>query len=194
MTFQQEIASWNPFSKPQNEVKAVPEIGSIAPSTPHFSFPRGDRKSTIIVFLRHCGCPFAEKTLLTLRETAAQNPDIHLIAVSHSDKSSTEKWLQSVGGSGKIEVLVDDQRHSFAEYGLGASSFWAVLNPWSMSSVFALGKQEDIWNRPTESGSRWQTAGVFAVDGAGKITYSHRASTSDDLGDLNAAVKSVKKD
>jgi len=134
----------------------------------------------------------AEKVFIKLREVAEQNPDIHVVAVSHSDQSSTDKWLESVGSSGKVEVMVDDERQSFAQYGLGASSFWAVLNPWSMTSVFTLGKQENIWNRPTESGSRWQTAGLFAVDGAGKIVYSCRANAADDLGDLSAAVKAVK--
>ena len=81
---------------------------------------------------------------------------------------------------------------SFAEYGLGYSSFWAVLNPSSLSAAVNIGKTEGINIRSTESGSRWQTAGLFAADGKGKITYSHPAKTSDDLGDLNAAVQSVK--
>lgn len=57
MTLQQELSSWNPFQKSQHEVKAVPEVGSPAPSTVDFKLPRNDQKPTIIVFLRHCGCP-----------------------------------------------------------------------------------------------------------------------------------------
>lgn len=57
MTLQQELSSWNPFQKSQHEVKSVPEVGSVAPSTPQIKLPRNDKKSTIIVFLRHCGCP-----------------------------------------------------------------------------------------------------------------------------------------
>lgn len=127
-----------------------------------------------------------------LREASSQYPDIHCIAISHSDQASTDKWVQDVGGAGKVEVLVDFERQSFAAYGLTASSFWAVLNPWSMSNVFTLGKQEGIWNRPTESGSRWQTAGLFAMNDAGKVVYSHPAQTSDDLGDVNAAIEATK--
>lgn len=112
--------------------------------------------------------------------------------MSHSDQAATEKWLQDVGGSGKAEVVVDHDRQSFSEYGLGPSSFWAVLNPWSLSNAMSIGKQEGFNIRPTESGSRWQTAGLFATDGKGKLTYSHRANTSDDLGDLEAALNSVK--
>lgn len=133
----------------------------------------------------------AEKIFRKLRDVAESHPDIHCIAVSHSDKASTDKWLQDVGGSGKIEVIVDDQRQSFADYGLGYSSIWAVLNPWSLSNAMSIGKTEGINIRPTESGSRWQTAGLFAVDRQGKVTYSYPAKTSDDLGDLDVAIKSI---
>lgn len=134
----------------------------------------------------------AEKIFRQLRDVAEQNPNIHCIAISHSNKAATDKWLNDVGGSGKVEVLVDDQMGSFAEYGLGYSSFWAVLNPSSMSTAMNIGKKEGINIRPTESGSRWQTAGLFAVDGKGQVTYSHPAKTSDDLGDLSTAVASIK--
>lgn len=134
----------------------------------------------------------AEKIFLKLRDAAEKNPAVHCIAVSHSDQAATNKWLQDVGGSGKLRVIVDHDRQSFSEYGLGPSSFWAVLNPWSLSNAISMGKTEGFNIRPTESGSRWQTAGLFATDGSGKLTYSHRANTSDDLGDLEAALMSVK--
>lgn len=150
-----------------------------------------------IVVIRSCGSntyvfTVAEKIFIRLRDVAEKNPGVHCIAVSHSDQAATEKWLQDVGGSGKLELVVDHDRQSFSEYGLGPSSFWAVLNPWSMLNAMTIGKQEGFNIRPTESGSRWQTAGLFASDGNGKLTYSHRANTSDDLGDLEAALNSVK--
>lgn len=135
----------------------------------------------------------AEKIFLLLRNAATSDSSTHFIAVSHSDQPSTEKWLDAVGGSGNVEVIVDHEREIFAAYGLGASSFWAVLNPWSFSSGLALGKSENIGIRPTESGSRWQTAGLFAVDGDGVIRYAHKAATSDDLGDLPAARSAMNK-
>jgi len=124
---------------------------------------------------------------------AEDNRDVHWIAVSHSDQPSTDRWVESVGGTGNVEVIVDHERKIYAAYGLGVSSWWHVLNPWSMANVFKLGRQEKIWNRPTESGSRWQTAGVFAVDASGVVRYSHPAQTTDDLGDLQEAVTSVRR-
>lgn len=90
-----------------------------------------------------------------------------------------------------MQLIVDDGRKVYAQYGLGVSSLWHVLNPWSMAAVFTMARQEKIVNRPTESGTRWQKSGVYAVDASGTIRYSHPSQTTDDLGDLEAAVASV---
>jgi hypothetical protein len=114
------------------------------------------------------------------------------VAVSHSSQDSTDKWVESVGGAGDVQVIVDDEREIYAQYGLGIASWWHVLNPWSLGAVITLARQDKIKNRPTESGTRWQTSGVFAVDSSGIVKYSHPSRTTDDLGDLDAAVKAVQ--
>lgn len=88
---------------------------------------------------------------------------MRFIAVSHSDTAATEKWLVSIEGAGLVQMLVDSDRKLYAQWGLGVSSFWHVLNPWSLWSVYTPGRNEHIWNKPTESGNRWQTAGSFGV-------------------------------
>jgi hypothetical protein len=135
--------------------------------------------------------PVAEKIFLSLQKVANGNPRVHCIAVSHSDKDSTDRWLESVGGAQNVEIIVDDGRKMYAAYGLGTSSWWHVLSPWSMSSVFKLGREEGIWNRPTESGSRWQSAGLFAVNADGTVVYAHPAKQADDMGDLDEALMSL---
>lgn len=92
-----------------------------------------------------------------------------------------------------MEVVVDNKREIYGKYGLGIASFWHVLNPWSMGEVFRLAREEKIANRPTESGTRWQTSGVFAIDSAGTVKYSHPSKTTDDLGDPAAAAEAVKE-
>lgn len=91
-----------------------------------------------------------------------------------------------------MEVVVDDERKIYGRYGLGVASFWHVLNPWSLGAVFKMAREEKIANRPTESGTRWQTSGVFAVDASGTVKYSHPSQTTDDLCDPEAAVKAVQ--
>jgi hypothetical protein len=61
---------------------------------------------------------------------------------------------------------------------------WHVLNPWSMWNLYKMGKSEGIWNRPTESGTRWQTSGSWAVDGKGVVRWGGVAKAADDVSDF----------
>lgn len=88
-------------------------------------------------------------------------------------------------------MLVDEGRDMYAQWGLGLSSAWHVFNPVALYSVYSLGKEEGIWNKPTESGSRWQTSGSFAVDEAGIVTWLHISKSADHLPDFGEALKSL---
>ncbi|KAH8663518.1 hypothetical protein BGZ60DRAFT_470970 [Tricladium varicosporioides] len=189
MTFQQEISSWK--SPKALTTYPVPEIGERAPTSDKLPTPHANGKPTVITFLRHCGCPFAEKTYSQLRNVAAKHPDINFVAVSHSDEEATDKWVISVGGQWDTEVIVDAEREAYAQWGLGVSSAWHVLNPWSLYSVYKLGKAENIWNKPTESGNRWQTSGSFAVDERGVVRWVKVANAADDIPDFKEALKAL---
>ena len=164
MTFQQELSSW--FAPRDNQqIPDPPSIGSKAPQTSKIQL---SSSPLIVAFLRHCGCPFAEKTFLNLRETARAHRAISFIAVSHSSQSATDTWLASLPQAGSepdnLQIVVDEAREAYTAWGLGVSSFGHVLSPSGLYAVWRLGREEGIWNRPTESGSRWQTAGSFGVD------------------------------
>lgn len=141
--------------------------------------------------LTHTLLPVAEKTFHEMRKSAGKNPNVNFIAISHSDQESTDKWLTAVGGSWDVNVIVDSDREIYAKYGLGVSSAWHVLNPWSMYSVHKLGKAENIWNKPTESGTRWQTSGSFAVDKEGTVKWAKVAQAADYIPNFNDALKAL---
>lgn len=86
-----------------------------------------------------------------------------------------------------MDVIVDAERDIYAQWGLGVSSAWHVTSPWVLYSLYRLGKDEGVWNKPTESGSRWQTGGAFAVDKDGLVRWAHVSKTADDLPDFSAA-------
>ncbi|KAI9740666.1 MAG: hypothetical protein M1818_004630 [Claussenomyces sp. TS43310] len=180
------------FKTPTSVRTATPPvIGSQAPSSAKLQLPAADGKPTIITFLRHCGCPFSEKNFLDLRKVAGQHPEAHFIAVSHSDQESTDKWVSAVGGEWATSVIVDHERELYGAWGLGICSTWHLMNPWSMYSLYQLGKQENIWNRPTESGSRWQTSGSFAVDGNGVVRWAEVAQSGDHMPDFAELLRAV---
>ncbi|KAI1116055.1 hypothetical protein F5Y14DRAFT_99703 [Nemania sp. NC0429] len=174
---------------PKKDVKAPPEVGAKAPT--HASLTLPTDKPTIIAFLRHCGCPFAEKTFKALAALSTNHKDINFVAVSHSSAEATERWVTSVGGYWDASVVIDEERDLYALFGLGISTTWHVLSPLALYNTLQLGKRENIWNRPTESGSRWQTAGAFAIDEGGVVRWRHIAARADDLADWDAAVQSV---
>lgn len=133
----------------------------------------------------------AEKAFKQLSAVSDKHKDVHCYAVSHSSTEHTEKWVPQVGGNWAIDVVVDEERDIYAQWGLGVASVWHVFNPWVISSVFKMGKEEGIYNKPTESGNRWQTSGIFAVDAKGVVQLAHISKTADDIGDIAAALKAV---
>jgi len=184
MTFQQELSSW--FA-PRDD-KTTPEpptIGSQAPATSKIQLSLAP---LVITFLRHCGCPFAEKTFLNLREVARDHRDTTFLAISHSSQAATDSWLASLPQAGSepdnLQVIVDEDREAYSAWGLGVAGFSHVLSPAGLYGVWKLGREEGIWNRPTESGSRWQISGTFGVDGTGVVRWSRVAERADEIPDL----------
>ncbi|CZT19965.1 uncharacterized protein RCC_05822 [Ramularia collo-cygni] len=192
MTITSEFYSWLTPSNP--ETAEPPKIGQPAPITPLITLE--PNKRTIITFLRHCGCPFAEKTFIRIREAAKIHRDIDFIAVSHSAEKDTQTWLSSLPqhGSepGNLRIIVDSEKEAYSAWGLGVSGWAHILDPRALSSVYTLSK-EGISNRPTESGSRWQTAGSFAVSEDGMIKWGGPARRSDDIADFDEAVQALEK-
>lgn len=142
-------------------------------------------------FIIHSNANFtvAEKTFHDMRKLAATQKDIHFIAVSHSDQDSTDKWAEAIGGTGNVELMIDFERELYAAWGLGVSSYWHVLA--SLGEVSRLYKEEGIKNRWTESGSRWQTSGSFAIDGKGIVKWSKPAMHAGEVPDFGDAVSAV---
>lgn len=204
-----ELASWKNI--PQKDVQPVPEEGTKAPTSPQIPLPNGKR--TLIVFLRHCGCPckltvapvsrilqasepltprsVAEKSFKTLATISQEKEEINCIAVSHSSEEATERWLPQVGGTWKVNVVVDPLRDLYAQWGLGLSSTLHAVSPFVLWSVYKLGTTEGIWNRPTESGSRWQKSGAFAVDRFGNVCWKHISQSADDIPDFEEALQAL---
>ncbi|KAH9900552.1 hypothetical protein F4778DRAFT_739449 [Xylariomycetidae sp. FL2044] len=181
---------WESFkTPPAKEMSPVPIVGSKAPENDNLKLPSD--KPTIIVFLRHCGCPFAEKVFKRMTRLSTAHEDVHFIAVSHSSPEATERWVVQVGGNWNVQVVVDYERELYAQWGLGISNTWHVLSPLTLYKTLQLGKSENIWNRPTESGNRWQKSGAFALTADGIVRWAKVAASADDLPDFDPALASI---
>ncbi|KAK4123512.1 hypothetical protein N657DRAFT_633782 [Parathielavia appendiculata] len=171
-----------------NEVVHPPQIGDRAPSLGEtIRFPHD--KPVLVVFLRHCGCPFAEKTFKLLTNISNHHPKIHCVAVSQSTQEDTDTWIVQVGGEWEVQVIVDPQRELYHAWGLGLSSTWYAVNPLALWHAWKLGTEEGIWNRNAESGSRWQIGGAFGIDAQGFVRWGGPAASADDVPDFKEALR-----
>ena len=200
--------SWATPTPPPIEVASAPVIGTRAPTSMKLRLPTGDGRPTVVVFMRHGGCPcrslypvairmsnlllVAEKTFLEARRLANKYPSIQFIAVSHSSKQATDKWISALGGAWQVMIVIDEEREIYAAWGLGVSTTWHLLNPWTQVAVQRLGKQEGIWGREVDpSGNRWQVGGSWAMDTMGTVKFGAPSKTAGDIPNLEEACKAV---
>lgn len=76
----------------------IPSIGSQAPSFPNVSY-NAKKKGTLIAFVRHCGCPFAEKEVKLLGQVAKEDKEgeVQIVVVQHSEEGETKEWWKRIG-------------------------------------------------------------------------------------------------
>jgi hypothetical protein len=173
--------------------RALPLGQAPHPGDPGRSLPialERDR-AAIIAFLRHTGCPFAERTMQMLRDGAARSPEVQWIAISHAPQRATERWCRAVGGAGGVRVASDPSRRSYAEWGLERTGLGHFLGRRSLSAVADLARS-GIRNRHP-NGTRWQSAGTFALDREAIVRWRLLPAHAGDLPDLEDALGTLRR-
>jgi hypothetical protein len=174
------------FLKPRaRSTRAVPDLGTTAPALPAL---RPGRPS-VVAFLRHVGCPFAEATVRQMVALAASHPAIDFIAVTHSSDEASRSWCNSFGGIGAIRIVSDPDRALYAAWGIGLSDRNHFAGRESMAALQRL-LNDGIHNR-WASGNRWQPAASFAVDPTGVLRWRHVPRHAGDLPALDDAVAAL---
>jgi len=146
-------------------------------------------RPAVIAFLRHTGCPFAERTMQLLRAEAERTPGIQWVAVSHAPEDETERWCTAVGGPGDVTVASDPSRRFYAAWGLGRTSLGHFMGRRSLGAVADLARH-GVRNRHP-AGTRWQSAGTFALDGQAILRWRSLPAHAGELPDLGQALASV---
>jgi hypothetical protein len=124
-----------------------------------------------------------------LRAAAAGSPDVHWVAISHAPADATERWAGAVGGSGAVDLASDPSRRFYAAWGLGRTTLGHFLGRRSLAAVGDLARQ-GVRNRHPH-GTRWQSAGTFALDGEGIVRWRHVPEHAGDLPDLELALRAL---
>ncbi|KAK0665999.1 hypothetical protein QBC41DRAFT_281851 [Cercophora samala] len=153
-----------------------PRIGDRAPSLgPGITFPTD--KPLLVVFLRVCGCPFAEATFTNLTNFSTRHPSITCLAVTQSPPSSTDTWIISLGGLWSIASVIPDPSLSlYRRWGLHENRSWY---DWFVENLkVPITKPVNVTNLEHkaivggyEGGSKWQQGGAFGVDEGGVVRW-----------------------
>jgi hypothetical protein len=146
-------------------------------------------RPAVVAFLRHTGCPFAEATMRALRDAAEGTPEAQWIAISHAPEEATARWCEAVGGAGGVMVASDPSRRAYAEWGLGLTGPGHFAGGRSLAAAAKLARR-GIRNRHPH-GTRWQSAGTFALDRAGIVCWRSLPAHAGELPDLKSAVDAV---
>jgi hypothetical protein len=174
------------FVRPRpRDTAAPPEIGARVPDLPGLRPGR----PAIVAFLRHVGCPFAEATVRQMAALAAERPGIDFLAVTHSPEAPSQRWCESFGGAGGVQLIADPDRARYAAWGVALSDRRHFAGPESLGALRRL-LDEGIHNR-WASGNRWQAAATFAVDPAGVLRWRHFPRHAGDLPPLGDAVAAL---
>jgi len=161
--------------KPREQIIApAPRLGDVI-ELPDPAFSRG---RVLLVFVRHTGCPFAERDIKESRRWAAEHPDARVVVVTHGDINVRNRWLDLIGGGDGLALYHDSDRHFYGQIGLGYSNGWHFMGPQSLMGVVKLWFR-GIFNRMA-SGTRWQRAGVFFLQD-GVLQWSNTPQSADDF-------------
>lgn len=167
---------------PTLAVATPPAVGDPAPALPVTLEPG---RAAVVAFLRHTGCPFAEATLRAMRDAAADDGRVQWLAVSHAPPDATDRWCRNLGGSGGVQLVSDQSRRSYAAWGLGQTSISHFMGRRSLGAVTRLARQGIRNTHPT--GTRWQSAGTFALDREGVVRWRHLPEHAGEVPDLDVA-------
>lgn len=181
----------------------APEVGDVAPERPRM----GAGEPRVLLFLRHVGCAFGERMLADIREAAQAFPDVQFIAIAHGEPEAATAWCEELGftrvhvenagqagtadewcrdpEADNLRMFVDENRELYADWGLGLGGIDHLLNPRVAASKLRARLDGYVDREP--SGTRWQQAGMFAVDPDGTVRARHVAAYAGDLPDIEVA-------
>ena len=86
-----------------------------------------------------------------------------------------------------VSIIIDDELELYATRGLGVAKTQHVLNLSTVYAEISLGWREGLWDRATESVSRWQTAGAYGIDRFGIVKWVHVPRLVSDLANFEDA-------
>lgn len=124
-----------------------------------------------------------------LREAARRATETQWIAISHAPPEATAAWCEAVGGADGVLVASDPSRRAYAAWGLGRTGLGHFLGRRSLAAAGRLARGGVRNRHPT--GTRWQSAGTFAIDAQQIVRWRSLPAHAGELPDLDTALRAI---
>jgi hypothetical protein len=160
---------------PEQNLSSCLKLGDIAPESSFLV--KG--KENLILFLRHTGCPFAEAALKALSDLANNDSELKCTAIFHGEALISKKWISSFNLSSNLNLVFDEHRDTYGDWGIGYSKITHLFNPKMLVNLIKLALN-GITNKDA-SGTRWQQQAAFLIDDKGKVQWLHFPMHTGDL-------------
>ncbi|HLI48391.1 MAG TPA: peroxiredoxin-like family protein [Chthonomonas sp.] len=131
------------------------------------------QRPTLLVFLRHFGCPFCLELVSQLREAKElfirSNVQVALITIGLPERTQT--FCQQQRLETPFICLSDPTKEAYRAFALGRAALTQFTTGHVISSAFRAMLHKQFSLLP--QGDPFQMPGVFLVDGQGTIRYAH---------------------
>lgn len=179
-------------------MKPLPKPGTLAPSFEAIDGrkePLGTQqlrgKKTVLIFLRHLGCPICRMELADLKrrigEFAALDAQV-VVVVDSADESVSEFAVRE---DVKFRLVGDPKHDIYLKYGIEKGGLDKFAAPGATLKSIKAMTQGHFHGR--FEGSELQLPGDFVLDEEGKILYAHRGSHIGDNTPLDRLLEIVKQ-
>ena len=165
------------LSRPRSQtMSALVVVGQTAPQS---SALAASERLRVVAFIRHVGCPFAENTVKQLRLWAEQHPHVAVFLVSHGNASQSTEWINTLGGLGRLRLVIDTQRELHAKWGVGFSNLWHFAGPSSLLGVAALlFKASETETQQAPDGNERRFFCLMANASSGRMYHARHKNSS----------------
>lgn len=165
----------------------------------------------MLLFTRHVGCPFGERMLERFGAAVRRRPGVEYVAVLNGERRAAMDWQETTdlaefdcrvervadlsdgvyrpesAREADVTVLVDEDRALYEAWGLDVAGLAHLLDVRVTANLLET-YHDGYLEGETVSGSRWQRAGVFAVDAEDTVRAAQTAELAHDLPDPAAAL------
>jgi D-cysteine desulfhydrase len=178
-------------------MKAIPKVGTQAPvfavtdgKGASLSLADLQGRKTVLIFLRHLGCPICRMEIAELKRRIGEFKDAGAEVVVFVDSPAESVTEFAQRDDVTFRIVADPQRSVYAHYGIERGGLLDFIAPGAALRSVKATLKGHMHGR--FEGSELLLPGDFVLDASGKILYAHRGAHIGDNTPLDTLLAIVK--